>query len=260
MRRLFLTSLAIILFASQAFGFGYLLHDFGDETTVFDNNNNWSPIYYDWGDPVIGNLPSPGNLGEGGEKFDLEGLNVAWDDENVYVSLTNSFGYTVESDPVVGWGTTFELGDLFIGTGNGTYDFAIDLMAGEFWEVADAAGIPEIPGSYAYNDYDLGVVAQAGAYKVASGENTGSVTTILRDLGDFEVNHMLPGDGNTYLWEMVFSRSLLGDGDFESLDFHITLGCGNDLIEESFTAVPEPGTLLLFGLGLAGYRLVRRRK
>ena len=69
MKRVLIASLAVILFSSQAFGFGYMLYDFGDQTTAFDHNNNYSPIYYPYGDPEIGNLPSPGNLGEGGEKL-----------------------------------------------------------------------------------------------------------------------------------------------------------------------------------------------
>ena len=99
--------------ATPASAFNFHYYDFGD--SPFDENNNWSPINYPGG---IGNLPSPGTLGEGGEEFDLEGLKVAVDQDYVYIALTNSFGYSAYS---TGWGRNYNLGDLFIGTNGGGY-------------------------------------------------------------------------------------------------------------------------------------------
>lgn len=92
MKKVLLAIMAVIFLTSGSFGFTFSLNDFGE--TPFDHNNNWAPITHSCG---IGNLPSPGLLGESGEKFDLEGLKVASDDNYVSLALANSFSYNAHS-------------------------------------------------------------------------------------------------------------------------------------------------------------------
>lgn len=159
-KKIVLGIVAVALLASQSFAFSYTLYDFGK--SPLDHNNNWSPISYPWG---IGNQPSPGIFGEGGEKFDLEGLNVAWDDDYVYVALANSFGYTAHS---TGWNQDYRLGDLFIGVDGGNkYQYAIDITsAGSsgLYSVSSWNGLQNVPGSY----YGTPIANQIGAHEMAS--------------------------------------------------------------------------------------------
>ncbi len=236
--------------SSSAFSFSFDLYDFGS-SNVFDENNNWAPIDYPYG---IGNQPSPGTLGEGGEKFDLEGLNFAADDNFIYISLTNSFGYTAHS---TGWNQDYRLGDLFIGDGTNPYKYALDLVDGGttgLYSVDSWTGVQNVPGSY----YGTSIANQVGAHEIGNGTKLGDVMSAYNYWQGLETNYMSPGNGDTYVYEFKIDRSLFGNQ--QDFSFHVSVGCGNDVINETYAAVPEPTTLLLLSLGLAGAGVVRRRR
>ncbi len=263
MKKFLLTTVIICLVSAQAFGFTYHFGSAGFASNPFDENNNWSPINYG---ANIGNLPSPGPLGEGGEKFDLEGLQVTEDANYIYVAMANSFGYQAYS---TGWNQYFAMGDLFISTGSKT--FAIDTKdaasigseyATNLLDVTSFTGIENKPGSYGWSgSYHPSIVAAAGAYQ-AVGSSVGSVTYV-KDFSSkyetFPAGYDPRGNsGDTYVWEYRFDRALLGS--FSTLNFHVTMACGNDAMNKTYNAVPEPTTMLLFGIGLLGAGYIRRRK
>lgn len=254
------TLVACVLLATQAFAFDYYFDgQFADGSSPFDYNNNWSPITYPNG---VGNLPSPGSYDPGGEFTDLEGLRVSFDEDNVYVAIANSFGYSVYSDY---FGQSYALGDLFIGVNGGNkYQYGIDisniangtLSTTGMYSVSSWNYITDKPGTY----YDYTDIRNAvGAWTIADGQQIGDVSFIKQFAAGYEQNPMKDYNPDTYVWEFRFSRDLFGV-DIQSLQFHINVECGNDLMESSVAVVPEPTTFILFGVGLLGAGIYRHRR
>ncbi len=242
---------------ARALPFTWQSYNFG--ATPFDSNNNWSPVNYPNG---IGHQPSPGQLGENGEKFDLEGLFVAVDDSAIHIALTNSFGTSAYS---TGWSQSFGLGDLFIGVNGTSFAYALRFADSGLWSVSSSNGITNRPGTYFNNP---AIRNQVGPWTIASGTRLGDVGFSITYWPGLESNPIPGGNGNTYILEWTIDRSLLptlSAGD--TLYLHNTLECGNDLIETSYlipsgtspAAVPEPSTFALLLPGLAILAALRSR-
>jgi len=250
--------LGLTLCTGSAFGFSFSYYpEFG--SSIFDADNNTSPISY----PVVGYLPSPGHLGSGGEAFDEEGLFVGEKNGVLYGALTNSFGASAYSTD---WAQTYQTGHLFFGF-NGAYDqYCIDLDNGNLYAVSAWSYISNIPGTY-YNNTTIR--NKIGAYRMSSG-------TLIGSLSNFMMTHLTNYEGiveggeplspfsnrDAYVYEWAIDMSLFNGGTLSSVKFHHTMACGNDLIEReyNFNAIPEPATLILFGTGLLGFGIYRRRK
>jgi hypothetical protein len=257
MKKAMVISLSLLfLLPISAFGFDFMFSDFG--TNPFDYNNNWSPIAYPNG---IGHLPSPGYFGEGGEKFDLEGLfaNMDLGSKMLNLALTKSFGQTVYS---TGWGQLFNAGDIFIDFSTGER-FAIDVSTGHLWRVGNAFGISDRPGTYYGNEAIRNAV---GAFLIDQNKSTdlGAINSKETFLHGEETGYLSPGDGNTWVWEYALSTDKFNLGraidNSEQIFVHNTLECGNDYIEGRFSSVPEPSTWILFGSGLFGFRIFTRSR
>ncbi|MDD3732770.1 MAG: PEP-CTERM sorting domain-containing protein [candidate division Zixibacteria bacterium] len=259
--------LAIMFLASTSFAapWSYHFSDVGFAENPFDQNNDYSYISYPYG---IGNVPSPGT--QGGEMYDLEGIQVREKNGNIYIAMANSFGWNNNYSSY--WRQRYNMGDLFINTGSRMFAIdirRIDSLTSSFTGLYDVTnpvnrvGIPNIAGGY-YGTVTGAAVNAMTPFQINSSLFSSSNNAVNMHLGfnanfeQFPPNHNLGGSPMTYVWEFSFDRALLGD--FQRLELSATLACGNDVLKGSYDAIPEPATILLFGLGLIGTGLYRRHK
>ena len=267
-RVLLFTALAGLFIFSSAFAYEFTWpgYDFGIDNP-FDRNNNYSPISYPCN---IDTFPSPGPYGEGGEKFDLEGLHYDIEGNQVHIAIVNSFGFSQTSSywkDSYGNPQAYELGDIFFGFDGSNMQYAISLDNMAVYAVNEVdgwLGIQDIPGSY----YNYPTIRNAvGAWKLNlqnTGDALASVVSeehIYDDLENEFGGPLSPGTAETHILEFSFDlTNIAGFSSASSVGFHNTLGCGNDLIEKCFSAVPEPTTWILLGMGALGLGSFARRK
>lgn len=223
-------------------------------------DNNWSPVNYPGG---VGNVPSPG--GAAGEPFDLEGGYIRKTGGNFEVLLITSMAL---AQTLPGGGYAYRLGDWFIDTdGNDSqYEFALitqdpnnkGFVAGQLRTVTSTYGIISNHQGYGGNTT---VRNQVNPWALKSGSLLAS--------GTFSqaFYSYLSGAEPTHIYEWIIPYAALGLTGDETISMHMTIECGNDLIEfgGQFPSpqpepVPEPTTVVLVASALAGLiRPIKRR-
>ena len=208
--------------------------------------------------------------------FDIQGMDVTIDRTagTLAVRIATQWYDPAGTGFNFGPGYDVNTGDLFISTngwapfGSAPYD-ADDASNGEAWEYVFDTSSGSIYGgafttSLTQDEMTGALIDPSGDYAYRDNQEarrSGGGTAA----GNGTVTYSLAPDNSVayILYELTLADLGVNPNDPINLGFHWTMTCGNDVIEGGVEGgpgneVPEPGTVLLFGLGLLGLGLRRR--
>jgi hypothetical protein len=192
------------------------------------------------------------NVGPGlaiGNRYDAEAMYFDNDANNLYVAVVTGVSKNE---------STYPAGDIFFDLGtfqdinSGTYSvnkytFGVDILNSKFYTVDN-----NNTASVHYPQFGI-----SNPWKIGSGSTY---------IGD--VTFAYSGDQNShFVLEAAIPLGYLGltanpGAPIQDVWLHWTMECGNDALDLRATVnpvVPEPATMLLFGTGLVGVFLRKRR-
>ncbi|RKY26607.1 MAG: hypothetical protein DRP79_04590 [Planctomycetota bacterium] len=190
----------------------------------------------------------------GGETYDVEALYVDTDTEYLYVAVVLSIPEAGADDPY-GRPEHYLPGDIAL-------DFDGDPDTGEYGYEYGLKAYGDDKGElYWMPDWDLPHgefgFPENSPSTILSGTLEGAGTVAYVNAGDLEGNGT-----DTFIIEAKVLRSLFAHGPLlngQTISAHYTISCGNDVLETSTLAIPEPVTIIMVGLGLTVVAGLARR-